>query len=650
MHDQTQNLIYEAPASRGLATLALLKTNFDNGHDHIGMFQPFLVDAISGLNKDDFRIEEIKDAMLSRHGLAVPLHTLRTLLKRTCRRGFIRREFGRYFREPKFPASNIAEATEKIKVEFAHLATKLRDFLADNHQPIETDEEALALLLKFLERNHVGMVLDTYPDQTVSEDPASRSKTRLAIRFIKEVVPSNHRLTTILQRMLEGFILQNALLLKDISTSSRKFKDLRVFFDTRLVLQALGYQGESSQVATSQMIAMLKRTGARVEVFEDTIKETKTVLQFHQRHLGTSQGRSLLSHTPLSRFLLINRYTPADVAQMIALLDQSVIQAGFSIRPAPKRIARYTLDEADLAQRLAKTGVPEDEPRVWHDVNCVAAILTLRGATWPQDFDNAKAIFVTATGLVIKNVVEWFRQQLEEEHLEGKAERLLPPVVHHIALSNVAWLKLPASGQKLKLNELMALCSAALQPSRKTWDQFKRHLRNLQDSGVVSSDETVAILANQFTDVHLSQLEDHLVDETDIDSNSLNEVIERVSASYAAVAQEYAAKVRQAEERNRNLQRGIHQRASKISTFVTQGVSWLLAAIVIVVLLLSLPGFPGPLHDFALPLLLCLNALNLLFGFYVFKHRASLQVRLTAWIQHWLTGAAGPQSEAQDSS
>ena len=199
--------------------------------------------------------------MLSRHGLAVPLHTLRTLLKRTCRRGFIRREFGRYFREPKFPASNIAEATEKIKVEFAHLATKLRDFLAINHQPIETDEEALALLLKFLERNHVGMVLDTYPDQTVSEDPASRSKTRLAIRFIKEVVPSNHRLTTILQRMLEGFILQNALLLKDISTSSRKFKDLRVFFDTRLVLQALGYQGESSQVATSQMIAMLKLTG-----------------------------------------------------------------------------------------------------------------------------------------------------------------------------------------------------------------------------------------------------------------------------------------------------------------------------------------------------------------------------------------------------
>ena len=588
--------------------------------------------------------------MLSRHGLAVPLHTLRTLLRRICKRGFVRREYGRYFRKPNFPASNIAEATAAINVEFTHLATNLRNFLADNHQPIETDEEALALLLKFLERNHVGMVLDAPPDQTDSEDPSSRTKTRLVIRFIKEVVPSNNRLTAILQRMLEGFILQNALLLKDISATSRKFKDLRVFFDTRLVLQALGYQGKTSQVATSQMIAMLKRTGAQVEVFEDTIKEIKTVLHFHQKHLGTSQGRNFLSPTPLSRFLLTNRYTPADVAQMTALLEQSVLQVGLSIRPAPKRIPLYTLDEADLAQRLAKTGVPEDEPRVWHDVNCVAAVLTLRGATLPQDIDNAKAIFVTATGLVIKNVIKWFRQQLEEEHLKGKAERLLPPVAHHIALSNVAWLKLPASGQKLKLNELMALCSAALQPSRKTWDQFKRHLRNLQDSGVVSSDETVAILANQFTDVHLSQLEDHLTGDTDIDSDSLNEVIERVSKTYAAVAQEYAAKVRNAEEQNRNLQCRIHQKASKFSTLVTQGASWFLAAFVIAVLLLSLPGSPGPVHHFALPLLCGLNVLNLLFGFYVFKHRSGLQVRLTAWIQHWLTDAARPQSEAQDSS
>ena len=642
MHKETQHSTFRE-ASRGLATLALLKTNFDKGHDHIGMFQPLLLDAISSLDRDDFKVEEIQGAMLSRHGLDVPSQTLRTLLKRTSKRGLFRREFGRYFRERDFPQSGIPETTAKIEYEHSLIAGKLRNYLTEHRQPTETDEDALALLLKFLERYHVGMVLDKpYQDQPDSGESPSHSKTRLVVRFIKEVVPLNNRLTAILQRMVEGFILQNALLLKDIASAGRKFKDLRVFLDTRLVLQALGYQGEASNVATTQMIAMLKRAGARVEVLEATIKETKSVLHFYQQRLGTSQGRDSLKPTPLTRFFLINRYNPSDVAQIIALLDQSILQAGLAIRPVPTRIPRYTFDEQDLARRLARTDTPEDEPRVWHDVNCVAAVLTLRGSTFPQDVDNAKAIFVSATGLVIRNVNEWYRQQIEGEHLKGKAESLLSPVVHHIALSNVAWLKFPASGQKLKLHELIALCSAALQPTRKTWDQFKRHLQNLQDSGVVSSDETAAILANQFTDVHLSQLEDHLTDDTDIDSDSLDEVIERVRANDAISTQYHAEKAKKAEDQQRNLKLSVHQQVGKIASIITKVVLGFLVLFVIVVLVLSLTASPGPLRLTVRSLLVGLNALSFLFGCYVFKHRTKLQDWLTARLRRWFTGATQP--------
>ena len=640
MQEETQNSTFKA-ASRGLATVALLKTNFDKGHDHIGMFQPFLLDAISGLDKDDFRVEEIHDAMVSRYGLAVPSQTLKTLLKRTSKSRLVRREYGFYFRERSFPQSNIPEATAKIESEHSHLAAELRNYLDAHRQPLDTDEDALALLLEFLERNHVGMILEEpHQDQPDSGEPPLHSKIRLVVRFIKEVVPFNDRLTTILQRMLEGFILQNALLLKDINSANRKFTNLSIFLDTRLVLQALGYQGETSRVAATQMIAMLKRTGAHVGVFEATIKEIKAVLHFHQRCLRTSRGRDSLRPTPLTRFFLINQYTPADVAQIIALLDQHVRQAGLLICPVPTRIPRYTLDEKDLARRLAKTDTPEAEPRVWHDVDCVAAVLTLRGSTFPQDINNAKAIFVTATGLVIKNVTEWFYQQLEGEHLKGKAESLLPPVAHHIALSNVAWIKFPAFGQKLKLQELIALCSAALQPTRNTWNQFKRHLQKLQDSGVVNSEETAAILVNQFTDVHLSRLEDHLTDDNDIDSDSLNDVIERVRSSYAAAAQDHAAKAKHAEEQQRNLQSRVHQQAGKIAATITKVALWVLALVVIAVLILSLPVFPWAVRRIALPLFLALSTLNLLFGLYVFKHRIRLQDRLAAWIRHWLTGAS----------
>ena len=630
-------------ASRGLATLALLKANFDEGHDHIGMFQPFLIDAVSSLRKDDFQVDEIKHALLYRHGLDVPSHTLRTLLSRICRKGLVRRKYGRYFRDPNFPESKIPEEKARIEAEHAYLTAELCKFLDEHHQSVETEDDALALLLGFLERNHVGMVLDANSqDQSDSWDAPTHGKTRYVVRFVKDVIPSNDHLTAILQRMLEGYILQNALVLKDIGSAKRKFKDLKVYLDTRIVLEALGYHGEAARVATTEMIAMLKRTGAQVAVFEATIKEIKSVLYFYQHRLGTTEVRDSLNPTPLSRFLLTERYTPADVAQTIALLDQSVQQAGLSIHPMPTRNPHYTLDEEDLATRLARTDAPKDEPRVWHDVDCVAAVLTLRGSTIPHDINNSKAIFVSATGLVIKNVTDWFRRQIDKDHLEGKAESLVPPVVHHIAISNAAWLKLPASGRKLKLHELIALCSAALQPTRKTWHQFKRHLHKLQDSGVVSSDETAAILANKFTDVRLSYVEDQLTDDSDIDSDSLDDVIERVGASYSAVALEHAEIAKHATEQKRNLQIHIHQQAENLATTITNGGLWFLAIGVISVLAYSLFSFSGRALRIVHVVQFILEALSIVFGFFVFKYRARIQARLAARIRQWFTGGAQP--------
>lgn len=134
--------------------------------------------------------------------------------------------------------------------------------------------------------------------------------------------------------------------------------------------------------------------------------------------------------------------------------------------------------------------------------------------------------------------------------------------------------------------------------------------------------------------------EDHLTDDTDIDSDSSNDVIERVRSSYGAAAQDNAAKAKHAEEQQRDLQSRVHRQAGKLAATITKGVLWFLALVVIAVLVLSLPVSPWPVRRLALPLLLALNTFSLLFGFYVFKHRISLQNRLAAWIRHWLTGAS----------
>src|SRR5512139_2621168 len=89
-----------ATATRGLATVALLKVFLDKGQDHIGMFMPFIVDSIGTLSKEDFTTADLRAAVVSRHGLDIPADPLKTLLGRASKQGLIKRAAGRYFRTP----------------------------------------------------------------------------------------------------------------------------------------------------------------------------------------------------------------------------------------------------------------------------------------------------------------------------------------------------------------------------------------------------------------------------------------------------------------------------------------------------------------------------------------------------------------------
>ena len=59
-------------ATKGLATVALLKMNFDAGRDHIGMFEPFVLDTLGQMDSETYGVEEVREAVVARHQLALP--------------------------------------------------------------------------------------------------------------------------------------------------------------------------------------------------------------------------------------------------------------------------------------------------------------------------------------------------------------------------------------------------------------------------------------------------------------------------------------------------------------------------------------------------------------------------------------------------
>jgi hypothetical protein len=515
---------------RGLATLAMLKANYDQGHDHIDMFVPFVADSILGLSRDDFNANEIQIVLIKNYGLDLPIASINILFTRLKRNKFIRHDGGRYFRLPRTRdlAPHIQETARRIQEEQLVVANAFIDFAKAKGVTVQDRETALAQIFNFFSQFHVQLLLERngHSPQLLHDQLKGHGsrELRCVAMFILDQGIQDSRIEVSLQRMLEGFVLQNTLLLSDLSLTGQRFRNLKVFFDTGFVLQALGLTGKPAEMLARETLTLLTTAGAKIAIFDDTIAEVSRILDVHRRKFSTVQGISTLRQSALTRYFQTNRYSPSQIAEVISLLPEQLSSLGIIKEPLPDHQANSTLDEADLAKRISRPNESEEEPRVVHDVACVSAVFSIRSGRSHYSYEDAHAVFATTTGLLVKHTRDWFHSQ---------GHNGISPAVHVLALTSIAWLKNPKAGSQLAPNELTALANAALYPSQKTWDLFSRHLKTMRDENKITSDEMVAIIASGLTDIYLAQFGDDI----EPDASNVAEVVERVRESYRREAQ-----------------------------------------------------------------------------------------------------------------
>lgn len=623
----------------------MLKVNFDEGQDHIAMFEPFARDAVAALESDDMDVSDVNAAVLKRHELELPVNTMRTLLGRLVRQGFLRREGGRYFRtDREIDSEDVVRKRRSAERRQRRLADGLIASAAKSGVRIESSEEALALIMGFMESYHVKLAFDEPPEVDSSDlEDAPKSPERVATAlFLREAITAESEQSDVLQEMLEGFVLQNTLLLKDIATAGRQFQNLQVIADSQILFGSLGLLGPTTQTATLELFDLLKETGASINVFAPTIREMRGILSIYEGRIGSKEGRESLRQTDLTRYFLSAGAAPSDIREHAALIEARIKSLGVTMRSLPDRRPEWMLSEEALGKALSEQSGEERGPRVLHDIDCVSATLMYRRGKVSDSLDTVSAVFVTTSGVIVKNTQRWYREQ------GGKG---FPPIVHSLSLSNYAWLKRPESAAKLKAHELVALCTAALRPSRTSWERFLHHLRDLEKSGELSSDEVTAVVASELT---MNVLAEEGIDE-DSDAASLSEVVARVKSTYEKSADSAVTaaneKAAQKAAEARGLRAGIRRRAEGVA-----GALSLLAAVVLVASLVlgtvvslvdAVTGEPASWVALVLALapLAVLGLLGVIWGFHVKGWRNNAKERLANWLERWMLQGYGSAPE-----
>jgi hypothetical protein len=163
-----------------------------------------------------------------------------------------------------------------------------------------------------------------------------------------------------------------------------------------------------------ETLDVLRASGIQCLVFDKTIAEIRRILSAYEHRLARHEQ---LKPLPMARYVLTQRYSPSDLREMSALLEQEVQAVGFLIRNTPSRRVEFTAGERSLTQALTDPNTKDElEPRVVHDVDCIAGVLTLLRGHRSAILENARVVFVTTSARLIRNIRIWWE---EEEHETG---------------------------------------------------------------------------------------------------------------------------------------------------------------------------------------------------------------------------------------
>ena len=75
-----------------LVSLAILKTNYENNRDFLEIFVPIVAEAIRISNEEIVTIGDVQKDVEQQFGLTIPQNTLKTILSRVKKRGYLRQE------------------------------------------------------------------------------------------------------------------------------------------------------------------------------------------------------------------------------------------------------------------------------------------------------------------------------------------------------------------------------------------------------------------------------------------------------------------------------------------------------------------------------------------------------------------------------
>lgn len=354
-----------------LTSLAMLKVKIDQGQDYLDYLRPFILQVLVDNQPDPVRDQVVANYIRTQFGLEIPTRAVQVVLKRLSRIYPLERKDGVFRITGPLPNPGITNKKAEAERHIHAVIHGLLEFARGHSQSISTGDEAVTAICGFLSEFNIPC-LRAYLRGTTIPTVEGNQQTNIVLvsNYVLHIQRNDPERFESFLIMLQGHMLANALLCPDLQNTPKTYKGVTFYFDTPLLVQQLGLEGEPKKRAIEELIRLLANLGGTVATFSHSREELDRVLKGAADYIESSKGRGAIIFEARR-----SGRSKSDLLLLAGQTDQMLAGAGIDVKPTPRYIKDFQIDEAVFGKVL-EDEVTYFNPRARdYDINSVRSIV-----------------------------------------------------------------------------------------------------------------------------------------------------------------------------------------------------------------------------------------------------------------------------------
>ncbi|MDD5286790.1 MAG: hypothetical protein PHD54_13120 [Desulfuromonadaceae bacterium] len=515
-----------------LTSLAILKVDIDEHHrNYIDYLVQFVSCSLTSHKPEIVTDTNIAELLKVDFGLNIPVKAVQHVLRIMARNNHLSKEHDVYRISKSLPEVNIDLRRQDAVNRIQRVYDALSKFAPNAHTgTIWTDIDAAKAILGFLGRFTVDCLKSYVFNTALPHIPETGPREHYIVgRFLQYAYENNRPLFEDFIVLVKGQMYANALICPDLESIEKKFNNVTFYLDTPLVLNLFGLQGDGLKQTAEELVSLVRELKGRVAVFTHTLEEIKGVLRFAAKNHDNPQ-----INAKILREIRNSGITISDIIIYIDQLTERLDAFHIRVTQTPEYKITFQIDETTFKNALDNGLHYHGEHAVRNDINSVRAIYVERRGVTPSRLEDAVAVLVTPNPAFAKVAFEFGKTHNSSKEVSS--------VITDYSLANVAWLKAPMKRPNLPEKETLALCYAALEPSKELFIKYVGMMNQLMKCGNISEHDHAILRLSPIAQRELMDLT--LGDEGTLTGNGIKEILGRVKESLIVEQQNIAAEER----------------------------------------------------------------------------------------------------------